>query len=319
MKRFISLSAFSCALIAGSAIAASDVAPAARPVPSAARDVEELLGKLQREERSARERFDELGKIADTAGMRALARGRAFTRLARAGLLPIGGGFRAFIDHATRIERLRQGLARDVAEQQHAIAERAELARKLEDLRARLGPLQVEQQAMARAEVALLSADDRERAFQRAFQSSSDPHTAVYGALGPSDPLDDSAGFAAKRGRLPFPLAGRAEIRRARRSGSEGPGLEMRAPLGTPVRAVHAGRVAFADDYADYGKTVIIDHGGRYYTVSANLGTIEVAVGDEVATNARLGTVGDNGQGALVYFEIRAPRGSADPSEWFGI
>jgi septal ring factor EnvC (AmiA/AmiB activator) len=141
----------------------------------------------------------------------------------------------------------------------------------------------------------------------------------VYGALGPADPVEVSAGFRAARGRLPFPIAGRAEVKSARRSGAEGPGLEMRAPLGTQVRAVYPGRVAFADTYAEYGKTVIVDHGGRYYTVSANLGSIDVSAGDLVEVNTRLGTVGDVGRGALVYVEIRLGTETLDPAEWFGL
>ncbi|MGC4091723.1 MAG: M23 family metallopeptidase [Polyangiaceae bacterium] len=93
----------------------------------------------------------------------------------------------------------------------------------------------------------------------------------------------------------------------------------MRAPLGTPVRAVYPGRVAFADSYAEYGKTVIVDHGNRHYTVSANLGSIDVAVGDEVRLNTRLGDVGDSGKGSLLFFEIRVGTDSVDPAEWFGI
>ena len=106
-----------------------------------------------------------------------------------------------------------------------------------------------------------------------------DDHTAVYGA--PSNGLAaPSAGFAALKGSLPFPLSGRSEIRAARRNGS-GPGLTMRAPGGSAVRAVFAGRVAFADAYADYA-TRVIDHGGGYYTVSANLAEIQVKAGDDV-------------------------------------
>jgi septal ring factor EnvC (AmiA/AmiB activator) len=186
-------------------------------------------------------------------------------------------------------------------------------------LKLRLVPLQAEQAALARAEDALLSAQDRERAFQRAFETSSSGHTAVYGAQGPSDPRELSVGFSAMRGRLPFPIAGRAEIKSARRSGADGPALEMRAPLGTVVRAVYPGRVAFADAYAEYGKTVIIDHGNRHYTVSANLGSIDVRVGDEVVSNTRIGSVGDSGTGALLYFEIRVGTETVDPAEWFGI
>ncbi|HWA76866.1 MAG TPA: peptidoglycan DD-metalloendopeptidase family protein [Polyangiaceae bacterium] len=295
-------------------------APTARAVPSAAADLERVLGELQREERGLQQRFDLLGKQASEASARGLARGRVYARLARAGLLPVGGGFRALVEHATRLERLRRGVERDLSEQKRATSERAAVAQKLAEIKARIAPLETEHEALARVESALLSADDRERAFQRAFENgASADHTAVYGALGPSDPAEIRAGFARMRGRLPFPIAGRSEIRPARRTGSEGPGLEMRAPLGTPVRAVYPGRVAFADSYADYGKTVIVDHGGRHYSVSANLGTIDVAVGDEVEVNTRLGTVGDVGRGALVYVEIRVGADTVDPSPWFGL
>jgi murein DD-endopeptidase MepM/ murein hydrolase activator NlpD len=289
-------------------------------VPRAASDLEKLVLDLERERHGLEQRFEVLGKQAQTSGARALARGRAYLRLIRAGLLPVGGGFGALVEHAARLERLRHGLAADLLEQKSAVSERVRLSRRLEELKARLGPLEVERDALARAESMLLSAEDRERAFQRAFDNAGEgDHTAVYGAVGPSDPRDVLSGFSAMRGRLPFPITGRAEIKSARRSSSEGPGLEMRAPLGTPVRAVFPGRVAFADMYADYGKTVIVDHGGRSYTVSANLGQIDVNVGDEVSANTRLGSVGDAGRGALVYFEIRLGAGTVDPAEWFGI
>ena len=93
----------------------------------------------------------------------------------------------------------------------------------------------------------------------------------------------------------------------------------MRAPAGSPVRAIFPGRVAFADSYADYGRTVILDHGGGYYTLSANLGEIEVKVGNEVKGGGRIGTLGDGPAGSALYFELRIGQETADPAEWFGI
>jgi septal ring factor EnvC (AmiA/AmiB activator) len=95
-------------------------------------------------------------------------------------------------------------------------------------------------------------------------------------------------------------------------------GLELRAPPGSAVRSVFQGRVAFADTYPEYGKTVIIDHGRRHYTLSSNLGAIEVSVGDEIGSGERLGTLGSEKDAAL-YFEIRVNKSTADPREWFGI
>ena len=126
------------------------------------------------------------------------------------------------------------------------------------------------------------------------------------------------AGFAAQKGSLSFPIAGRTTIRPARRPSSDGPGLELRAAPGSAVRCVFQGRVAFADTYPEYGKTVIVDHGRRHYTLSSNLGAIDVKVGDEVATGERLGAIGSE-PGAALYFEIRVNKSTVDPNSWFGI
>jgi len=283
-------------------------------------ELEKTLAELTREQAEQRKRFEELGKRADAAGKRALLRGRAYVRLARAGLLPIGDGFAAFVGHAAKLERYRRSIEKDLSEQRALVLERARAAERLQELARRLEPLRADYEALVRAENALLAVEDRQRAFERAFSSSvAGDHTAIYGASGPVDPSAVAAGFQAAKGRLPFPITGRSEVKSARRSSSEGSGLEMRAPLGTVVRAVYPGRVAFADDYADYGKTVIIDHGDRYYTVMGNLGTIDVRVGDELLASARVGTVGDGGRGALLYFELRAGTTALDPAEWFGL
>lgn len=292
--------------------------PASKSSPLS--ELEKVIGELTREEQELRQRFDALARRADAAGTRALLRGRAYVRKARAGLLPIGDGFASLVEHAAKLERFRRSIQKDLAEQRALVSERALAAERLEEIGRRLVPLRVDYEALVRAENALLAVEDRQRAFERAFASSvSADHMAIYGAVGPTDPSAAAAGFSSMKGRLPFPMAGRSEVKSSRRSSSQGPGLEMRAPLGTTVRAVYPGRVAFADQYADYGKTVILDHGDRYYTVTANLGTIDVRVGDDLAANARVGTAGDSGRGALVYFEIRAGTSALDPAEWFGL
>ncbi|HEY4102652.1 MAG TPA: peptidoglycan DD-metalloendopeptidase family protein [Polyangiaceae bacterium] len=283
-------------------------------------NAERHLNELSRQTQADKAELERVSKDADEAHARIITRGRVYVRLAKAGLLPVGGGFDSFVEHAVRLERLRSAIGRDEALERELSKRRITLARELTELEARRSSLETEVQAMATAQSALLSEQDRADAFARAFSSSvGSAHTAVYGAgVGPSDSAA-SDGFAALKGRLPFPLTGRSEIRSARRPGSEGPGLEMFAPRGSVVRAVHAGRVAFADSYAAYGRTVILDHGGGYYTVSANLGTIEVKVGDDVQFGVRIGTVGDSDGAARLYFEIRVGTDTVAPSDWFGI
>jgi septal ring factor EnvC (AmiA/AmiB activator) len=312
------------AILLAASIATTLPAPAAAPASpklsstASVIEFERVLGELDREERTLKKQLDELAGESDRARARTLARGRTYVRLIRAGLLPLGGGFEMVVDHASKVERLRRALGRDVALEEKLAARRIELSKRLGELRAQRGPLEAQHRALASARNVLLAARDRELAFDRAF-SSSTGHTAIYGPGSPSDPSDTTSGFAAMKGRLPFPLPGRTEISSARRPGTDGQGLEMRAPLGTPVRAVFRGRVAYADDYPAYGRTVILEHGDGYYTVSANLDEISVEVGDEVQSGSRIGTVGDTGGGALLYLEVRGGPDMLDPAAWFGI
>ena len=113
-----------------------------------------------------------------------------------------------------------------------------------------------------------------------------------------------------------------AAPRFARRIARErtGPGLEIHAPAGTVVRAVFAGRVAFADRYGPYGRIVILDHGDHYYTVSGDLDEIDVKIGQDLGAGERLGTVGDDGQGAMLYFEVASRlAGRSRPAPWLGL
>ena len=319
------LTPLSVLLLAVSASAVTLDAPGVAPAPEAravqdslGADLERELAGLERDENAAKLELADLARESELLKARTLARGRAYTRLARAGLLPVGGGFKAFVEHAARLERLHRSLARDLAQERQVAERRSALAKRLSTITARRGPLLAQQRTVSQAETALLAARDRDQAFERAFMGGGfDDHTAVYGA--PSSGLAAAgSGFAALKGSLPFPLSGRSEIRSARRNGS-GPGLTMRAPDGAAVRAVFPGRVAFADSYADYGRTVILDHGGGYYTVSANLAEIEVKVGDDVKGGARIATLSGGSAGSVLYFEVRIGQETADPAEWFGI
>jgi len=306
----------------------TDPSEAAEPVASAAAakrdlggDAERRLSELTRQTSAGKAELERLGKETDSAHARTVARGRVYVRLAKAGLLPVGGGFEALVEHAVRLERLRNAIGRDLKLERELSQRRVALGKQLLDLETRRSTLEGEVRAMSAAQSALLSEQDRANAFARAFSGGvGSAHTAVYGAgVGPADSAPASGGFASLKGRLPFPITGRSEIRSAQRAGSEGPGLEMFAPAGSVVRAVQAGRVAFADSYAAYGRTVILDHGGGYYTVSANLGSIDVKVGDDLSSGTRLGTVGNSDGNPRLYFELRSGTSTLPPTDWFGI
>jgi len=115
--------------------------------------------------------------------------------------------------------------------------------------------------------------------------------------------------LASFRGALDWPVAGR--FTRARN------GIEISAPEGTPVAAVHPGTVDYADAFSGFGNMVIVDHGGNYFSLYGYLGSIDVARGDHVDAGAQLGRVGTAPTGPpSLYFELRVDGRSVDPLQW---
>lgn len=279
------------------------------------------IADLDAEEQASKRELGELaGKLGDARG-RSVSRGRSFYKLTRAGMLPVGGGFGSLVNHALKVERARHTLARDVADEGRLRQRGADLARALERVARDRVALASQRNAMDAARIAMADEVERQKAFDRAFASPSsatDGYVPVFGGGGGVQP-SESNWFLASKGKLLFPVLGKADVRAARREGTDGPGLEIKTTPSAPVRAVYAGRVAFADRYGAYGRLVIVDHGEHYYTVSGNLADVSVRVGDEVPAGERLGTVADEGHGPMLYFEIRHGTQTLPPGPWLGL
>jgi len=264
-----------------------------------------------------------LGERRAQAQRRLRTRARALYRLTRGGLLPAASGPDALLSHLGRVTRLERMVVADV----HALEalrdrgtdlrrETTELAESIDQGRARARALearkstfQTEQRTSAAFEAAFT------RSAPRLAERADEP---VYGTIrvvgeAPGD------GFARMRGALPLPVAGATELREGRRAESDGPGLELIAPMGAPVRAVAAGRVAFSDRHGSYGQLVIVDHGDHYYTVYGGLGHVVVQAGDDLSQSARIGDVGADTTPAALYFEVRRGARTLDARSWLGI
>jgi murein DD-endopeptidase MepM/ murein hydrolase activator NlpD len=320
MKRYVF--AFAALLVAGTALAADPPAPVPRPQSTALAlaALDRRIADLDAEEDMSKRELTELSGRIGEAHARSLMRGRAFYKLTRAGMLAVGGGFNELVSHALRVERARRSLANDLGTEKKLRERGVTLSRGLERIARDRVALASQRTAMDAARLAMEDEQRRQQAFDRAFSTSGggSEYVAVYGANGAAPPTA-IGGFASSKGRLLFPLAGRSEVRPAKREGTDGPGLEIKSQMNQPVRAVFGGRVAFADRYGPYGRLVILDHGDHYYTVSGNLAAIDVKVGDEVSAGERLGTVGDEGRGPMLYFEIRHATQTMPPAAWLGL
>ena len=126
--------------------------------------------------------------------------------------------------------------------------------------------------------------------------------------------------FAARRGELEWPGVGPLRHRfgqSAAAAGSSPNGIEITTQVGTPVRVVEDGTVAFADTFAGYGKLVIVDHGEQAFSLYGHLLDISVARGARVSRADPIGTAGFALLGVPgLYFELRVDGQPVDPLQW---
>lgn len=84
-------------------------------------------------------------------------------------------------------------------------------------------------------------------------------------------------------------------------------GVDLAAPLNTPIMASDSGRVIFTGWYGGYGKVVIVDHGKDYSTLYAHLNSTATSVGRTVNQGDVIGYEGRTGYstGPHLHFEVR--------------
>jgi len=96
-------------------------------------------------------------------------------------------------------------------------------------------------------------------------------------------------------------------------------GIGIAAPRGTPVKSIGAGTVVFAGPRTS-GQTVIVDHGGGYYSVYARLQSLAVVDGQELRRGQVIGRVGGEGDSPHIDLQIYEPSAggprAVDPVRW---
>ena len=94
-------------------------------------------------------------------------------------------------------------------------------------------------------------------------------------------------------------------------------GIEIAAPEGSPVRAVHGGTVAYAAPFTGFSTLVIVDHGGGAFTLYGHLNQAVVTNGARVGRGDVLGRSGLTPDGSpAAYFELRIDGRPVDPVQW---
>ena len=130
--------------------------------------------------------------------------------------------------------------------------------------------------------------------------------------------------FNLLKGQLPWPTEGRVILKFGKQWNSklktttDNPGIDIKGQPGSPIRSTMSGVVTTVTYIRGYGTTIIVDHGGGFYTVYSHVTNIQTSVDSEVRSGDIIAYMGDSGSinGSKLHFEIWGKGQKLDPEKW---
>ena len=130
--------------------------------------------------------------------------------------------------------------------------------------------------------------------------------------------------FNLLKGQLPWPTEGRVILKFGKqwnaklKTTTDNPGIDIKGQPGSPIRCTMSGIVTTVTYIRGYGTTIIIDHGGGFYTVYSHVTNIQTSVDSEVRSGDVIAYMGDSGSinGSKLHFEIWGKGQKLDPEKW---
>lgn len=134
---------------------------------------------------------------------------------------------------------------------------------------------------------------------------------------------NESAPFGSLQKKLPWPSAGKV-VSAFGQSYADGKlrhsGMLINTPEEAEVKAVHYGRVVFANWLRGFGLITILDHGDGYMTLYGHSSSLFTSPGDWIEAGEPIAQAGRTGgtEDPAVYFEIRQNGKPINPNRWLG-
>ncbi len=140
-------------------------------------------------------------------------------------------------------------------------------------------------------------------------------------ALEDINALAGSRPFKADKGKMPWPIKGK--IRQSFGSALSGGKLKSNGVLiaarsGTPVKAIHNGRIVFSDWFSGFGLLTIIDHGNGYMSLYGQAESVVKEPGEWINIGDTIAYAGNTSDTDIegIYFEIRHKGTPINPKRW---
>ena len=130
--------------------------------------------------------------------------------------------------------------------------------------------------------------------------------------------------FTELKGQLLWPMDGKivtkfgSQWNAKLKTTTDNPGIDIEGTPQAPVRAVLNGIVTTITFIRGYGTTIIIDHGGGFYTVYTHVTDLQIHEDGEVKSRDIIAYTGDADaiNGSKLHFEIWGNQQKLDPEKW---
>ncbi len=95
-------------------------------------------------------------------------------------------------------------------------------------------------------------------------------------------------------------------------------GLDLAAPMGTPVYAPASGKIILREHQTHFGNTIVLDHGYRVETVYGHMSKFAAKLGQSVRRGELIGYVGNTGYstGPHLHYEVHTNGRPQNPMEY---
>lgn len=120
-----------------------------------------------------------------------------------------------------------------------------------------------------------------------------------------------------KAGEAQLPISGLIKVSYGKTDdiGAVSQGLKIEGRKGALVVAPMGGVIDYAGSFKGYGQIVILRHQKGYHSLVAGLDKIDTVVGQAVSAGEPIGKMASNGDGPVLYYELRYKGQPVNPSK----